>query len=178
MTLLERVVALLRHHGIAHALIGAAALAARGIARSTFDIDLLTVDRRVLDPALWDSLRASHTTIEIRQGDADDPLAGVGRIDQEGERPVDIVLGRHAWQARAIERADDLPGGPPVVAARDLVLLKLYAGGAQDLWDVRELLRLPGAERLVSDVTEDLEPLPAAMRARWSDALPQDEQKS
>jgi hypothetical protein len=178
MTLFDRVVALLRKNGIAHALIGAAALAARGIARSTFDIDVLTVDRRVLEAALWDDLRARPITIEIRSGDADDPLGGVVRIDAEGERPVDIVLGKHAWHARAIERADQLPDGPPIVAARDLVLLKLYAGGTQDLWDVRELLQLPGTEQLVSDVSEDLEQLPVTMRERWSDARRQDGQKT
>ena len=45
MTLLDRVSGLLTARGIPHALIGAAALAARGIARSTYDIDLLTTDR-------------------------------------------------------------------------------------------------------------------------------------
>ena len=39
-----------------------------------------------------------------------------------------------------------------VVRSRDLVLLKLYAGGTQDLWDVRELLQLPGRDRLMADV--------------------------
>jgi hypothetical protein len=169
MTLFDRVVALLRENGIAYALIGAAALAARGIARSTFDIDVLTVDGRVLDPALWDRLLAHHATIEIRRGDADDPLGGVVRLDAAGERPVDIILGRHTWHTRAIERAEQLPDGPPVVAARDLVLLKLYAGGTQDLWDVRELLQLPGAEQLVSEVGQDLAHLPAAMAERWSE---------
>lgn len=170
MTLYDRVTALLREHDIAHALIGAAALAARGIARSTFDIDVLTMDGRVLEPALWDPLRAHHTTTEIRAGDADDPLAGVVRIDAAGQRPVDIVLGKHAWHARAIARAERIPGHPPIVAARDLVLLKLYAGGAQDLWDVRELLQLPGAEQLASEVSADLEELSAAMRERWAAA--------
>lgn len=41
MTLPGRVVDLLVRRDIPHALIGAAALAARGVARSTFDIDLL-----------------------------------------------------------------------------------------------------------------------------------------
>jgi hypothetical protein len=171
MTLFDRVVALLREHEIAHALIGAAALAARGIARSTFDIDVLTVDSRVLAPALGDDLRAHRVTIDIRTGDAEDPLGGVVRIDAAEERPVDIILGKHAWHIRALERADRFSDSPPVVAARDLVLLKLYAGGTQDLWDVRELLQLPGAERLIRDVNEDLEHLPAGMRVLWSQLI-------
>ena len=170
MSLLDRVLAVLEHHGVAHALIGAGALAARGIARSTYDIDLLTTDGRVLRDDLWNDVRSRGASVDIRRGDRDDPLLGVVRIEEPQERPVDIIVGRYAWQARAVERADRVPGGPPIVTARDLVLLKLYAGGTQDLWDVRELLSLPGAATLVAEVSADLEQLPTAMHARWDDA--------
>ena len=56
MSLLDRVHRLLADQQIGHALIGAAALAARGIARSTYDIDLLTVDGRVLQDSVWGDL--------------------------------------------------------------------------------------------------------------------------
>ncbi len=56
MTLLDRVHRLLSGQQVAHALVGAAALAARGIARSTYDIDLLTTDRRVLEAELWSAI--------------------------------------------------------------------------------------------------------------------------
>ena len=85
MILLDRVVAVLDDHDVPHALIGAAALAARGIARSTYDIDLL------------------------------------------------------------------------------------YAGGAQDIWDVRELLRLPGAEQVIDEVTADLAQHSREMRELWAE---------
>jgi hypothetical protein len=106
-------------------------------------------------------------TVDIRRGDADDPLGGVVRLDAPDQRPVDVVLGKHDWQHRAIERAEHPPGGPPVVAARDLVLLRLYVGGTQDLWDVRELLQLPGAEGLIAGVSADLAEQPEAMRELW-----------
>lgn len=170
MTLLARVHRLLVEQRVAHALIGAGALAAHGIARSTYDIDLLTTDTRVLDPALWDAWPGSPVEIDIRRGDADDPLGGVVRLETAADRPVDVVLGRHAWQTRAVERASQVPGGPPIVSAHDLILLKLYAGGHQDLWDVRELLRLPGADRLIADVDAELAGLPGSMRERWAEA--------
>jgi hypothetical protein len=50
------------------------------------------------------------------------------------------------------------------------VLLKLYAGGTQDLWDVRELLQTPDAERLTTEVVEDLAEQPQVMRVRWEQA--------
>jgi hypothetical protein len=167
MTLVERVVALLAAHDIPHALIGAAAMAARGIARSTYDIDLLVADARVLEPTLWKGLDAVE--IEIRRGDADDPLGGVVRLDAPGERPVDIVLGKHPWQKRAVARAERFGEGSAVVATRDLVLLKLYAGGNQDLWDVRELLQLPDAAQLSAEVDADLADQPETMRERWDE---------
>lgn len=170
MTLGERVMSALDARGIAHAMIGAAALAASGVARSTLDLDLLTLDRRVLDHDLWTALRATGVEVDVRRGDADDPLAGVVRISMTGERPVDIILGRLAWQHRAVERAQPLPDGTRVVLARDLVLLKLYAGGAQDLWDIRQLLTVLANTALVAEVDADLSDLPDEMRTLWTSA--------
>jgi hypothetical protein len=67
---------LLDEHSIPFALIGAAALSARGISRSTYDVDLFTVDLRVFQKELWDPIRAL-ADIEIRRGDFSDPLKGV-----------------------------------------------------------------------------------------------------
>lgn len=170
MTLLERVSRRLDDEGIGHALIGAAALAARGVARSTYDVDVLTTDAAVLTAELWKPLAQAGVAVDVRRGDADDPLRGVVRIELSGERPVDVVVGRWAWQARAVARAEASGSGrPPIVTASDLVLLKLYAGGTQDLWDVRALLELDGADRLIADVEADLRDLPADMRGRWRD---------
>jgi hypothetical protein len=170
MRLFDQVLALLTGQRVPHALIGAAALAAHGVARSTYDIDLLTTDARVLGRGFWTALDDDGATIDIRKGDSEDPLAGVIRIETTGDRPVDIILGKHEWQTRAVELADHSPEGAPVVRRRDLVLLKLYAGGAQDLWDVRELLQLPGRDRLVAEVEADLEAQSDGMRGHWVDA--------
>lgn len=167
MTLLDRVSAHLATHGVRHALIGATALAAAGVARSTFDVDLLAFDRRLLDASFWAPIAAADLSLDVRAGDRDDPLAGMVRLARAAERPVDVVVARHAWQARLVERARPSDSGPPIVGPVDLILLKLYAGGAQDLWDIRELLSLPGAERLVADVERELASLPAAMWRLW-----------
>lgn len=170
MTLLDRVSALLEQAGIPHALIGAAALAAAGVARSTFDVDLLVLDASVLRDAAWDPLRADGASIEIRRGDDDDPLKGVVRVEAADERPVDVVVGRHAWQSRVLDRALRPDTGPPVAAPRDVILLKLYAGGSQDLWDVRELLHGETGSTLLTEVEADLVDLPLSMRDRWMHA--------
>jgi hypothetical protein len=163
MIALDRVCAVLDDHAVTYALIGAAALAARGVARSTFDIDLLTADRRVLETYTWRSLGDG---VDIRRGDLDDPLAGVVRVTLGADRPVDVVVGRHGWQSRVVERAEPLGGRVPVALARDLVLLKLYAGGSQDLWDIGELLR-HGPPSLPAEVDDDVAALSESMRERW-----------
>jgi hypothetical protein len=167
MTLLSWVSARLTREGVPHALIGGAALASAGVARSTFDEDLLTTDRRVLTPSFWEPVDIDDVSLIVRRGDHEDPLAGVVRFERSGDRPVDVIVGRHAWQARAVSRATGMSEGPSVVSPADLILLKLYAGGAQDLWDIRELLALPVGDALAREVDAGLADLPSFMREVW-----------
>lgn len=172
MTLAARVMACLNDADVAHATIGAAALAAAGVVRSSLDLDLLTLDERVLDRQFWSALVAGGVAIDVRRGDQDDPLVGVVRASAETERPVDVIVGRHAWQRRAIERARALPSGERVVRPRDLVLLKLYAGGDQDVWDIRQLLAATDRNALIAEVEEDLSGLPPQAAALWATITP------
>jgi hypothetical protein len=168
-SLLRRVHERLADGGITHALIGAAALAIHGISRSTFDQDLLVMDRRALDPTMWAGL-ADGADVDIRQGDDEDPLAGVVRVVSSGERDVDIIVGRHGWQRRIIDDAvlRDTPAGSiPVASPEGLVLLKLYAGGPQDLWDI-EQLRTVGSPALDAVVNRHVASLPDYARETWT----------
>ena len=168
MTLLRRVAAFLGERDIAHAVIGAAALAIHGVSRSTLDQDLLAVDRRVLDAELWKAFDADGT-VKVRRGDAEDPLAGVVRIVQEGERDVDVIVGRHQWQHDIVARAAPLGNQPiPVVEPADLVLLKLYAGGSQDRWDIEQLLALEAGGAIARSVDERAAALPLRSRDMWA----------
>ena len=160
---------LLSEHGIAHAVIGAAALAVHGVSRATADLDLLALDPVCLDPATWRDLRAAGLAVDVRHGDADDPLAGLVRITDTAGAALDLVLGKSAWQRGILARAQlgriaevELP----VATAADLILLKLYAGGPQDLWDVHRLLEAHPPE-LVAEVEERLAVLPADCARLW-----------
>jgi len=55
MNLLAEVLRVLERDRVAHALIGAAALAVHGVSRSTADIDLLSVDATILREEVWGS---------------------------------------------------------------------------------------------------------------------------
>jgi hypothetical protein len=152
-TLIERVAAALQERGVAHAVIGATALAAHGYARSTRDIDLLAVDAAVLSID-WASVLPPSVEVEACRGDGDDPLAGVVRFTS-GSESVDLVIGRWKWQAEAIARAEQSDLGfavLPVITLTDLVLLKIDAGGGGDLFDVAQLVAIHG-DPLIEDVT-------------------------
>jgi hypothetical protein len=166
------VTAVLDGLGARYALIGAAALAAHGVARSTFDLDLLTTDPAALDFAAWADLAANpKLRVTVRRGDAEDPLAGLVRIETGGQMAIDVVVGRGSWQAEAVEAAPRiiLAGiEVPVVGPVDLILLKLYAGGSQDLWDIEQLLATGDRPALVAGVDARLECLPVAARRLWT----------
>jgi predicted nucleotidyltransferase len=169
--LVARVAAVLEQSGVRFALIGAGALAAHGIARSTFDLDLFTDVASVLRVETWASLSAAGgVRVTVRTGDADDPLRGVVRIEADGERDVDVVVGRSAWQSEAVDRAQPLFIAGirlRVVTPADLVLFKLYAGGSQDCWDIEQLLAGSNRESLIQEVESRLAALPGNTRQLW-----------
>lgn len=169
MSLLAKVVAHLRARSIPHALIGAAAMAVRGVSRSTFDIDLLVTDRTTLLTSTWSALAEAGVAIELHVGDTEDPLAGVIRLEREAR--VDVVVGRGGWQKAVLARAtletfDSVT--TPVVTVADLILLKLYAGGPQDMWDARQLLAGPDQGNISMTVEAELSSLPSRARDAWA----------
>jgi len=170
VSLLEQVTDLLTDSEIPACLIGAAAMAAHGVPRSTLDLDLLTTDARTLDESLWAPLEQAGAEVEVRRGDHDDPLDGVVRIAADSERTVDLIVGRYSWQSRIIDRARPVAiQGARITVAEpaDLVLLKLYAAGPQDRWDIQQILGAQEAEGVLASVEERLEDLPPECSALW-----------
>ena len=170
MSLLEEISATLEAAGIRHALIGAVALAAYGVNRASVDLDLFVADASSLRLDLWAGLQSQGVAVEVRKGDLTDPLAGVVRFQAPEEAPIDVVVGKYAWQTRILERAEPI-GGLRVVRAADLILLKLYAGGLQDAWDVQQLLALPFQDEVVREVESRLPELPARCQDLWKKIL-------
>jgi hypothetical protein len=164
MSLIGDVLALLTSRQVPAAVVGGVALAAHGIARATLDTDVLVVDERVFDDELWSGWESTQR--EVFRGEADEPLVGTVRLTRVDET-VDVVVGRGAWQRAMLDRRKTVQVAGlsmPFVDRADLVLLKLLAGGPQDLLDVDSLLagdpialpkeieaRLPSAPAEVSD---------------------------
>lgn len=169
--LLSGAVKLLEECGARPALIGAMALAVHGIGRSTQDVDLLVVDRSVLAADVWKGLARRGAAVEIRRGDADDPLAGVVRLSRPGEAAVDVIVGKREWQSQALDRRVEvnLEGlRLHAVRAPDLVVLKLDAAGPQDLLDIRLLLHGRDGAALRAEVEALLRSLPQSLRVTWA----------
>lgn len=171
---IEPVLRVLERLDAPYALIGGYALAARGFARSTIDLDLLTTDTRVLDPSTWSDLAAEGAHVDCRRGDSDDPLAGVTRIEWPESIPVDVILARWKWQEAVITRAERVSFGSihlPVPLASDLILLKLTAGGTLDLRDAAALLAAGDRKTLLAEVETRLADVWPDVRDAWRQVL-------
>jgi hypothetical protein len=169
MHLLSDVAETLCRENIPFALIGAAAMAAHGVSRSTYDTDLFAVSSTCLKPQTWIAIEKSGATVDVRQGDDDDPLLGVVRIAL-GMQVIDVVVGRYAWQRDVISRASSkafLSVQLPIVSATDLVLLKLYAGGQQDRWDIEQLLASESAAVDLVELEQHVQSLPGHCQKLW-----------
>lgn len=164
---------ILERANIRFVLVGAAAVALRGLPRFTQDTDFLTMDRAVLERGLWDDLTRQGVPVEIRKADYDDPLGGVVRIGRPTDQ-VDVIVGKYKWEQQLIERAErvDLFGGSTGVPTRsDLILLKLAAGGYKDLVDAAGLLSLEPGDQIVTEVNARIGELPVDAQTEWTRLL-------
>jgi len=175
MTPVEAVTDRLRAAGVDFVAIGASGMAVWGVVRATVDIDLLTTEARVLREVFWEPVRSAGLEVEIRWGDTSDPLVGVVSIAGGAGRPVDLVVGEAPWQMAIVKEGEPASIGGlqlPAATPAGLVLLKLYAGGPQDRWDIDQLLRgAPDRESLMAEISRRIEDLPPRCRALWSEIL-------
>ncbi|MGK2859779.1 MAG: hypothetical protein ACSLFQ_21490 [Thermoanaerobaculia bacterium] len=149
-------------------LVGAAALAARGLTRGTRDLDFMTTDRTVLGLD-WSALLPPDARIDVKRGDSDDPLAGVVRFVRSDAEEVDLVVARWKWQQSVLERSEACDVGAFVVrvpSVGDLVLLKLEAGSFLDQRDAAQLLEIHGAAAS-RDIDERIAELPEQLQRAW-----------
>jgi len=137
---------------ISCALIGGLALSTWGIPRATEDIDFLAdsepsplVDKRLRDN-LKEFMEQEGCETHWRMGGPDDPIPLLLRMElprSYSDLSVDILWVHKRWQREALRRSVALN----VMGQRinglhpeGLILMKLEAGGPQDLLDVQSLL--------------------------------------
>lgn len=162
-----RVVRVIEERGARCALVGAYALAARGLVRGTHDVDLMTADASVLEID-WAGELGGDIDVSVFRGDADDPLRGAVRMIAATEA-VDLVVAKWKWQAALIERSEILDLGTLVVRVpgpADLLLLKVDAGSYLDQRDAAHLIEIHGPA-LIDAARAHLVEVPEALRLKF-----------
>jgi hypothetical protein len=118
---------------------------------------------------MWRALALQGIQIDVREGDDDDPLLGVVRC-ASGEDAIDVVVGRSRWQREVIDRATHTEVFAlqlPIVTVEDLILLKLYAGGIQDRWDIQQLVTSAIPTVAIDNIDARVQSLPERCQALW-----------
>ncbi len=133
------------------AVIGGLAVSTWGTVRATQDIDILadstpspigTATLRKRISQLWEEKNWQH---EWRIGAGDDPIPLLTHLVFPASRQLtaDILWAHKQWQRNALKRTVTIQVARrplSVIHPEDLVLLKLEAGGPQDLLDVEGVL--------------------------------------
>jgi hypothetical protein len=133
------------------ALIGGLAVSAWGQVRATQDIDVLAdstpspVQALAVRKDLAAFWEAQGCVVEWRSGLADDPIPLLLRLTlpPPNAMTVDVLWAWRLWQREALKRASVVRvarASISVLQPEDLILMKLQAGGPQDLLDVENIL--------------------------------------
>ncbi len=145
-----------------YALVGGFAVAAWGVPRATQDLDFALVLGEA-DPAEV----SRQLEAVFHPGGPDDPLRGVFRTQvsvADREVPVQLIILPGAWTSIIVHGIVPLTVfgcNVPVVSWQALILLKLYAGGPQDLFDAQKILSV---RHPTPDELEDLARLAARVQ--------------
>jgi hypothetical protein len=169
------VVDLLMGFGVPYALAGALAVSYYGVPRATTDADSVVwmkgTGKDTSD--LKTHLAASGYRAELKRGDIEDPILQSIRVEDEHQNRVDLLLAVRGMDPDAVHRcisAAFFGSTVRIIGAEDLIGMKLFAGGPQDLIDVRGILQVSReslnaellrrvATRYGSDVAQTLDAL-------------------
>lgn len=162
---------------IRFALIGGLAVSAWGVVRATQDIDLLAdsspspLRNLAFRGHLQRFLEEEGCMAEWRVGEPDDPiplLLRLGLPQPANRMGADILWAHKRWQREALSRTIALRVSRLevfVLHPEDLILMKLEAGGPQDVLDIEAMLSNPPPELGLSSLRR------RAVRLHLSDEL-------
>jgi hypothetical protein len=145
---------------IPYVVVGALAVSFHGVPRSTNDADaaIWLSGTGKTESDLVVRIEADGLQVAVRHGDAEDPVSGVVVIKDQYQNTIDLILGVRGLDADAANRAITAPllgSAVNIMAAEDLIPMKLFAGGVRDLADVKGILQVSG-QQLDMDLTRKL----------------------
>jgi hypothetical protein len=158
----RRALASLAEAEVPHCVIGATALAARGLPRMTRDLDVAVM----IDDAAQaiDALRSAGLRATTPTGTADDPEPMIVFVDPKTKVEVDLLIAAGDPEATAIDRASPAPVfgvRAPVATLEHLLLLYLYSNQPKHLGDFAAIVQsrladLARAERALALMHEEM----------------------
>ena len=138
------VAALLADEDIEYSVIGALAASVHGSIRATTDADVLVGVSAAKLARLQKVLKKRGFDTDLRQGDADDPIAALLAVtDKHGNR-VDLLSGLRGLDSDAFSRSIAVPfmgSSLRVIGREDFIAMKCFAGGPQDIADARNAIK-------------------------------------
>jgi hypothetical protein len=158
----RRALASLARAEIPHCVIGATALAVRGLPRMTRDLDVaVMIDD---DAAAIDALRRAGLRAAPPTGSADDPEPMVVFVDPKTQVEVDLRIAAGDPEATAIDQAvlaTVFGARAPVATLESLLLLYLYSNQPKHLGDFAAIVQseradLARAERALALMHEEM----------------------
>ena len=144
------VVDLLSELSVRYAVVGAFGASYYGVPRATADADTVVwlQGSGNSDHDVKNHLLAAGYSVELKRGDIDDPIFKSLLVKDQHENRMDILLGIRGMDPEAPDRCVSgslLGSSIRIMGAEDLIAMKIFAGGIQDLEDVRGILQVSGS---------------------------------
>src|SRR5262249_48468365 len=132
-----------------YSVVGAFAVSFHGIPRSTQHADVvvwLQNSGKTAADITARSIALGYSAV-IRRGNLDDPILEAAIVNDIYQNQVALIFGLRGMDPDAASRSVSesfLDSSIRIIAAEDLIAMKVHAGGPQDLLDVRGILAVSG----------------------------------
>lgn len=143
--LLLKVIGLLVKFKIPYVIVGAFAASFYGQIRASVDADaVISVDgRKKTLEKFSTALEKMNFNVELRHGDAQDPVRGVMSIQDKFHNRVDLLTGIRGMKDDVFDRAvtaSFIKKRIKIVSVEDFIAMKVFAGSFKDMDDVAVVL--------------------------------------
>jgi hypothetical protein len=146
--LLLEVASVLGEQKIGYAVIGAMAASVHGAIRGTADADALLAITPAKLGQLEKVLKRRGFKTALRHGDPDDPIPALLEITDRYDNRVELLAGLRGLDPQAFARSITIAfrrSTLRIIGREDFIAMKCFAGGPQDIADVREVLNAADA---------------------------------
>ncbi len=138
--LLLDAVEILQRENIRYAVIGAFALSVHGIIRASINVDALLFTTPDRLPTLRTIFERAGFRAELRSGDEQDNIRSMLILSDGHNNRVDLLAGLRGMDPHICDRTVEVPFMNVklcIVGREDLIAMKCFAGGPQDMLDAR-----------------------------------------